>query len=89
MSCFTPVKVKVEGNIVEVLDDSKTEEFEEIERMNNDEKKPRGNDEKKFPKVRVTVEAFEELKQFRKEHKCKSYCEVVSKLLRIYSSVND
>ncbi|EDR26946.1 hypothetical protein EDI_051830 [Entamoeba dispar SAW760] len=44
-------------------------------------------DEKKFPKVRVTLEAFEELQDFRKKYKCKSYCEVVNKLLNIYDSV--
>ncbi|BFU19572.1 hypothetical protein EHI8A_053130 [Entamoeba histolytica HM-1:IMSS-B] len=44
-------------------------------------------DEKKFPKVRVTLEAFEELQDFRKKYKCKSYCEVVNRLLNIYDSV--
>ena len=44
-------------------------------------------EEKKFPKVRVTLEAFEELQQFRKKYKCKSYCEVVNKLLNIYDSI--
>ena len=84
----------------EIKEIKRKEKIEKKEKKEQKEKKPKKEEitdsfkqkvsieeEKKFPKVRVTLEAFEELQQFRKKYKCKSYCEVVNKLLNIYDSI--
>ncbi|KAL7713509.1 Uncharacterized protein QTN25_008890 [Entamoeba marina] len=90
-NCFTPVEVERIGNVVV----QKPIPKQKIEKKPQKTKEDPSSemtinyptfDDKKFPKVRVSIEAFEELQQFRKAHKCKSYCEVVSKLIEIYDA---
>ncbi|ELP93865.1 hypothetical protein EIN_176920 [Entamoeba invadens IP1] len=45
--------------------------------------------EQRFPKIRVNLTVFQKLKQLQKEQKCKSFCEVVEKLLESYEDVNN
>ncbi|EKE38492.1 hypothetical protein ENUP19_0054G0126 [Entamoeba nuttalli] len=55
-----------------------------------DNKKPKALDnilkksEQKYPKIRVSLEVFNQLKQIQKQKNYKSFCEVVSKLLELY-----
>ncbi|EDR28218.1 hypothetical protein EDI_259510 [Entamoeba dispar SAW760] len=55
-----------------------------------DNKKPKILDdefkksEQRYPKIRVSLEVFNQLKQIQKQKNYKSFCEVVSKLLELY-----
>ncbi|EMS17829.1 hypothetical protein KM1_104320 [Entamoeba histolytica HM-3:IMSS] len=40
--------------------------------------------DKKFPKIRISLESLEELKKIRRDTQCKSYCEVVEFLIDYY-----
>ncbi|ELP87470.1 hypothetical protein EIN_097570 [Entamoeba invadens IP1] len=82
-----PYDIKLEEpNRVKVVEHKKAiSKLDEIIKIDKTEKKPKLiEDEKKFPKVRVSLDSFNELQSFRKKYKCKSYCEVVNKLLTIY-----
>ncbi|KAL7722963.1 Uncharacterized protein QTN25_000548 [Entamoeba marina] len=40
--------------------------------------------EQKYPKIRVSLSVFDHLRLLQSQQKCKSYCEVVSKLIEFY-----
>ena len=49
--------------------------------------KPKTSEEsrdKQYPKIRVSLHVFHQLKRYQQQLKCKSYCEVVSKLMEYY-----
>ena len=49
--------------------------------------KPKSSEDskdKQYPKIRVSLNVLNQLKKFQKQLKCKSYCEVVMKLMEYY-----
>ena len=54
------------------------------------EKKPKRESavksERKFPKIRVSLEVFEHLKRIQRAYRLKSFCEVVSTLLASFDA---
>ena len=49
--------------------------------------KPKHSDmstEQKYPKIRVSLDVFNQLRCIQKAEKCKSFCDVISKLLMSY-----
>ena len=65
---------------------------EMIEKKKHQVTKPKEIEEtkdKQYPKIRVSLNVMNQLKRYQKQMKCKSYCEVVMKLMEFYESHND
>ena len=60
---------------------------EVIEKKKQQAKKPKQTEdtkEKQYPKIRVSLNVMNQLKNYQTQLKCKSYCEVVMKLIEYY-----
>ncbi|GAB1226714.1 hypothetical protein ENUP19_0327G0038 [Entamoeba nuttalli] len=80
LTCFEPVSVIFDGNIFiqePINERTKTKDVTKniIKSQIMD---------KKFPKIRISLESLEELKKIRRDTQCKSYCEVVEFLIDYY-----
>lgn len=80
LTCFEPVSVILDGNTFiqnpsNEISKTKDKKMRIVKSQRMD---------KKFPKIRISLESLEELKKIRRDTQCKSYCEVVEFLIDHY-----